>query len=110
MRCGPNTCQAQILRRPAQTNVGGVALGAFEPVWKTWASWRYATGRENAAAGLAENPIDLVVRVNDSSRNREITSADRVGMIGGEFAIVNVAPRDRQGGFIELQLRREIGG
>jgi head-tail adaptor len=111
MRFGPNSAKVAILRRPAIEGApGGVARGAYEVVFETWASWRYLAGREMVEAGIAQDAIDLAMRVQASGRNRSITAADRLTFESQDYDIVTVAPRDRLGGFIELTVRRHKGG
>lgn len=111
MRFGPNSAKATILRRPVVAGAArGVARGDYAAVFTTWMSWRYQSGREIVEAGLAQDAIDLVLRLQASLRNRTITAADRLTLDGADYDIVTVAPRDRVGGFIELTVRRHKGG
>ena len=111
MRFGPNSAKVTVLRRPVVPgNPHGVSRASFEPAFETWASWRSLSGREIVEAGMAEDAIDLAVRVHDTPRNRTITGADRIKLRGQEFNIVTVALPDRIGGFIEFSARRNMGG
>lgn len=112
MRFGPNSCQIGILRRAVVTgNPGGRARAdSYAAEFTTWASWRQMQGREIAAAGLVQDEIPLSVRVNDTPRNRTITSADRVNLRGVEYAITSVGLPDRAGGYIDLSIVRKKAG
>lgn len=111
MRFGPNSAKLQILRRAvAEGNPGGAPRGDFAPVFTTWCGWRTLSAQQIVEAGFVEDATMLVVRVNDSARNRDITDADRVLLRGQQYALSKVAPPDRVGGFIELTLTRKIGG
>jgi SPP1 family predicted phage head-tail adaptor len=107
MNFSSQSFQITILRRPVDpTDV----RGAFSPAFSRWASIRQTSGQEIVQAGLDQSAINMVIRLRDDSDTRTITAVDRASVRGDEFAIVNVSQPDRRGGYIEILLRREIGG
>jgi len=119
MRFGPNSGIITILRRAAlANNAGGVARGDFAIAFTTFADWRYQSARELVEAGVAQDETNLVMRVNDTMRNRGITAADRLaigdytnfGTLAGvlTYDIRNVAPRDRVQGSITMVVVRRL--
>ncbi len=112
MRFGPNTAKIAIERRAVVAgNPGGRArANTYVRQFETWATWRQMQGREIVAAGLVQDEIPLMVRINDTPRNRTITSADRVNLKGVDYAISSVGLPDRVGGYIDLSIVRKKAG
>jgi head-tail adaptor len=111
MRFWPASAKLAILRRAViPGDPGGVARGDFAPIFSTWCTWRNLSAQQIVEAGLAEDAAEVVARVNDNSRNRAISIADRAILRGQQYAIVRVGLPDRAGGFIEIMLSRKTGG
>lgn len=108
---GWNSERVAIRRRAAQaSNPGGVARGPFATAFLTHAVWRYVVSRAGVEAQLVEDQADVELRINDNSRNRTITIADRVQFMGADCAIVGVSPPDRARGEILLRITHKQGG
>lgn len=110
MRFGPNRKRILLRRRAATDHAGGVERGDYADAFHTWASWRAQTGQPLTEAGFVQDDIGLVLRVNRTANNRTISIADRIVFNGEDYAIASVSPPDRLGGFIEISLKRHIGG
>jgi hypothetical protein len=111
VRFGPNTAPLAILRRPVVVgDPNGDPRGDFATVFSTWCSWRVSTSQRQDEGGLAEDVTAIVVRVNDGVRNRTISLADRAVLNGANYAVASTSPPDRVGGFIEISLKRQLGG
>jgi head-tail adaptor len=110
MRFGSNQAKINILRRSAGGNSGGVARGSFEAAFETFASWRQNQGREQVAGGVADDVIQVLLRVNNTAQNRTITAADRVELNGTQYPIASVGLPDRLGNFIDFVLERKRAG
>lgn len=103
MRFGPNSGKLAILRRGLDAD--GQATGDFASAWSTWCGWTQNAGRLAEVNGQREDPVDLVVRVNDNPRNRTISNSDRAMLDGMAYEIDSVGKPERVSGSIGLTLR-----
>lgn len=111
MRFGANSEKITVLREGIiAPDASGNTRSTHVAAWATWANWRLAGSRPVVDGNLAQDASDLVIRVNDSPRNRTLSIADRIRMRSGTYAIVSSSPPDRSGGFVEITIRRQIGG
>ena len=108
MRFGPNAEQVTVLRRAP--NAAGQLVGDFADVFSTWAKWTQNPGHLAAVGGQREDPIDLVLAINDWPRNRTVSNADRIRAGGQVYEVVSVGLPERKSGSISIVLQRIVNG
>ncbi len=99
-----------VLRRDTEADDYGNERGGFVEAFRLYGSWRPISATKRVEAGLVADDVLGVLTVRDGAAARTITNRDRVRMLGDEYAIESVAPRDRKSTGIALTLRRTEGG
>lgn len=116
MQAGRLDRRARFFRRATIANTAGNRRGdyATTPFYEAPAQLRQLTGTKIVEGGLIEDALPAVLRIRDCIAARLVTNADRVSLeaaaAAGEFEIVSVGLAERRGGFIELVIRRRMGG
>lgn len=104
-----------LLRRAVVAgNPGGVARGEFVAVYEARCVLRQASATQQVAAGVAEDPTRLSIRIRDCAAARQITAADRarlhLGAATRDYAIDSVQMPDAINRTIDLVLVRKAAG
>lgn len=108
---GPEVFRATFRRRQDVADpTGGTTHGDYADAFSRWANVRQVTGRDIVEGGRSEDSIDCIIRVRDDATTRTISHSDRAVLRGDDFEIVTVGQPNRAGGYIELTLRRQLGG
>ena len=76
-------------------NPGGNSRSEYQDAFWAYADMQQESGRSVVQAGLQNDEVGIVLRVNDSAANRTITIADRIRLMDREFAIQTVGLPDR---------------
>ncbi|MBY0259594.1 head-tail adaptor protein [Methylobacterium sp.] len=105
--------RAEFLRQPAildedEQDTGD--RGPYAPAFTIWANFRPQSVREAAQGGAAQNVEAGVLTVRTSAQSRTITNADRVKILGRDFAVDGVGLPDRRTGLIALTISSNLGG
>ena len=116
MQAGRLDRRARFFRRLVIAAAAGNRRGdyALSPFYECPANLRHQTGTKLVEGGLIEDAIPAVLKIRDCAAARAVTNVDRVSLeassTAGEFEIVSVGLPERRGAFLELVIRRRMGG
>lgn len=105
--------RAQVMRRPAILDADGKDTGdrgPYQEAFKLWANFLPQSVREAVQGGAAQNVEAGILTVRDSTAARTITNADRVTILGRDFAVEGVGLPNRRTGLIALNISSNLGG